>query len=72
MLPVESCFIDTDYSKQTITECPFIANHTAEFEKHCVKRPLKIDKTKVLMRTSSLMNLESITECSPWSILQYF
>ena len=32
MLPVQSCFIDTDYSKQTIDECPFIVNHTAEFE----------------------------------------
>ena len=32
MLPVESCFIDTDYSKQTIAECPFIANYTAKFE----------------------------------------
>ena len=32
----------------------------------------KIDKTKILMTTCSLMNVESIAECSPWSILQYF
>ena len=30
----------------------------------------KIDKTKVLMKKSSLMKVESIAEC--WSIRQYF
>ena len=29
-------------------------------------------KTKVLMRTCSLMKDESIAECSLWRILQYF
>ena len=33
---------------------------------------LKTDKTKVLMENGSLMEVESIAECSPWSILQYF
>ena len=33
---------------------------------------LKIDKTKVLMEIGSLMKVESIAECSPWSILKYF
>ena len=32
----------------------------------------KIDKTKILMTNGSLMKVESIAECSPWSILQYF
>ena len=32
----------------------------------------KIDKTKTLMTNGSLMKVESIAECSPWSILQYF
>ena len=32
----------------------------------------KIDKTKILMANGSLMKVESIAECSPWSILQYF
>ena len=32
----------------------------------------KIDKTKILMTNGSLMTVESISECSPWSILQYF
>ena len=32
----------------------------------------KIDKPKVLMTNGSLMKVESIAECSSWSILQYF
>ena len=32
---------------------------------------LKRDKTKVLIENGSLMKVESIAECSPWSILQY-
>ena len=32
----------------------------------------KIDKTKVLKANGSLMKVESIAECSPRSILQYF
>ena len=31
----------------------------------------KIDKIKLLMANGSLMKVESIVECSPWSILQY-
>ena len=42
-------------------------------QKTCVKRPLtqKKDKTNILMANGSLMKVESIAECSPWSILQY-
>ena len=32
----------------------------------------KIDKTKILMTSGSLMKVESIAECSKGSILQYF
>ena len=32
----------------------------------------KTDKTKISMTNDSLMKVESIAECSPWSILQYF
>ena len=32
----------------------------------------KIDKTKFLMTNGSLMEVESIAECSHWIILQYF
>ena len=42
------------------------------FSKTSLKRPLKKDKTKILMTNGSLMKVESIAECSPWSILQYF
>ena len=38
----------------------------------CVKRPLKPDKSKIVMTNGSSMNAKSIAECSPWSILQYF
>ena len=43
-----------------------------KYSKTCVKRPLKIDKTKSLVANGSLMKVESIAECSPWRILQYF
>ena len=39
---------------------PFLSGHS------------KIDKTTILMTNGSLMKVESIAECSPWSILQYF
>ena len=43
---------------------------------HTVKPVLrghsKIDQTKILMTNDSLTKVESIAECSPWSILQYF
>ena len=32
----------------------------------------KIDKTKIIMTKGNLMKVESIAECSPWNILQYF
>ena len=35
--------------------------------KHILHGHLKIDKTKVLIAKGSLMKVESIAECSPWS-----
>ena len=32
----------------------------------------KIDKIKILMTNGSLLKVESIAECSPWIILQFF
>ena len=32
----------------------------------------KTDKTRMLMTNCTLMKVETIAECSPWSILQYF
>ena len=43
-----------------------------EYSKPVVKRPLKKDKAKILMTNGSLMQVKSIAECSPWSILQHF
>ena len=40
--------------------------------KHVLSGHSKIDKAKFLMTNGSLMKVESIAECSPWSILQYF
>ena len=48
---------------------------TAEsnYSKTCFKRPLKNRQNKGLNdKNDSLMKVESIAECSPWSILQYF
>ena len=56
------------------------------YSKTCLKRPLEINKTKVLKTDYRLMQAKSIAECSkgehsamiltcikrPWSILQYF
>ena len=44
----------------------------ANYSKTCLIWPLKIDKTKIVMTNDSLMKVESIAECYPWSILQYF
>ena len=38
----------------------------------CLKLPLKLDKTKIIMINDSLMKVESIAECPHWDILQYF
>ena len=43
-----------------------------KYSKTCVSGRSKIDKTKILMTNGSLMKVESIAECSPLSILQYF
>ena len=32
----------------------------------------KVNKRKILMTNCSFKQVESIAECSPWSILQYF
>ena len=53
-----SCLIDTCARSYTVK--PVLNGHS------------KINKTKVLMTNGSLMKVESIAECSPWSILQYF
>ena len=42
-----------------------------KYSKICLKKK-KIDEAKILITNGSLMQVESIAECSPWSILQYF
>ena len=40
------------------------------YSKASVKRPLKNRHKNILMTNGSSMTVESIEECSPWSILQ--
>ena len=47
-------------------------HHFAATVKPVLSDHSKMDKTKVLKTDGSLMQVESIAECSPWSILQYF
>ena len=47
-------------------ECKCYINNTVKPVWSCHS---KIDKTKIFMKNGSLMKVESITECSPWSIL---
>ena len=55
-----SSYIGKSHSEIQYTVNPVLSGHS------------KIDKTKILMTNGSLMKVESIAECSPWSILQYF
>ena len=46
----------------------FVAQVIVVYSQTCVKRPL-MDKTKFLMTNGSLMKVDRIAECTPWSIL---
>ena len=65
----------SDYSVLSVwsgTICLLYPASFYNYSQTCLKRPLKIDETKVLMENGSLMKVTSIAECSHWSILQYF
>ena len=49
-----------------------LASRSQYTVKPVISGHLEIHKTKILMENDSLMEVESIAECSPWSILQYF
>ena len=57
---VEQTGFNATYEETDGTVKPVLSGHS------------KRDKTKVLKTNGSLMKVESIAECSPWSILQYF
>ena len=42
------------------------------YSETCLKQSLKNRQNKILMTSGSLMKVESIAECSHWSILHYF
>ena len=62
----------TSKSLQVIFGCKMLHEDEMIYSKTCLKWSLKIDKTKILMTNGSLMQVESIEECSKWSILKYF
>ena len=44
-----------------------------QYSRTCLKQPLKKRQNKYLnKKNGTLMKVERIAECSPWSILQYF
>ena len=69
-------WVDSKRSEETVQMCKIALTFDVCIDSQIgVKRPSKIDKTKILMTAGSLMRVESIAEiveCSLWSILQYF
>ena len=69
---VTNSLLDTTNESQEVSLFP-AGDHKAHkntykmYNETCRKGPLKILKTN-----GSLMKVESISECSPWSVLQYF
>ena len=67
---IRLCRFACVYMQAEITLC----NNNYIGKQYIVKPVLsgypKIDKTKILMTNGSLMKVESIVKCSPWSILQ--
>ena len=68
---VFSSYKSTGEKKIQITVFDLI-NSYAYIVKPVLSGHSKIDKTKVLKPCGSSMQDESIAECSPWSIPQYF
>ena len=63
-------FIVTDYA--ALMSLCIVTVQLFVYSKTCLKRPLKNRQNKGLNYKDILMKFESIAECSPWSILQYF
>ena len=66
----------TTQTDDTFT-CNFVALRVNDVTQAITVKPMqnghsKIDKTNVLMTNGGLMKVESIAECAPLSILQYF
>ena len=68
MLLLVRCFVVAPIVCRFFVLSPCFA---MQYSKSCLKRPLKKDKTKVLMENGSLMKVESFAECSKGSILKY-
>ena len=73
MMSMRKLYLSHAYlSSWAMGSCPvqFIATYNTV--KPVLSGHSKIEKTKVLKTNGSLMKVESIAECSSWSILQYF
>ena len=66
------CVCTPGYSFQSSTNTCVSSEFFFIIVKPVLSGHLKLDKTKTLMTNGSLMQVESIAECSTWSILQYF
>ena len=51
---------------------PLLVNYVTSTVKPVLSGHPKIDKKQILKTNGSLVKVESIAECSHWSILQYF
>ena len=72
LMKVESIAECSPWSIAYIYKDVVVTSNTDRLQKNPSKAPKRIDKIKALMENGSLMKVESIAECSPWSILQYF
>ena len=61
-----------DPSFLVVSESHFSKKYSSYSKSTSLKQPLKKDESKILITNGSLMKVERIAECSPWSILQYF
>ena len=80
MIHVSKFMVHTALSDKTYLSLELLSPITILRRNYCLSKPTikpvisghaKIDKTKILLTDGSLMKVESIAECSHWSILQY-
>ena len=64
--------VRTDFGYAKLVKKRLFISRTDSTVKPVLSGHSKISKMKIVMTNGSLMKVESIAECSPWSILQYF
>ena len=66
------CVLQSTNNNHTQKYTVLFAVHSLNTVKTVLSGHSKIVKTKFLMTNGSIMKVESVAECSHWSILQYF